>query len=162
MICWSAARFSCIVLDQLTKHWAIATLKGQPTSHWLGDVFRLGYTENPGAFLSLGASLPEPLRTLLLSGAVGVFLIICTGYLLRSRNLERFSALALSLVVGGGFSNLLDRIFRTQGRVVDFMNLGVGELRTGVFNVADLAIVAGVVMLALEIFDSKSVVNHPQ
>ena len=48
------------------------------------------------------------------------------------------------LVMGGGFGNLIDRIYN-QGRVVDFMNLGIGSLRTGVFNVADLAVTFGAI-----------------
>jgi signal peptidase II len=49
------------------------------------------------------------------------------------------------IIIGGGFSNLADRVFRGD-MVVDFMNVGIGRLRTGVFNVADLSIVVGVVV----------------
>jgi signal peptidase II len=51
-----------------------------------------------------------------------------------------------SLVIGGGASNLIDRLVR-DGRVVDFLRIGIGELRTGVFNVADAAIVLGLACL---------------
>jgi len=51
---------------------------------------------------------------------------------------------ALSLVVGGGIGNLIDRIFN-QCCVVDFMNLGIGSLQTGIFNVADVVITFGVI-----------------
>jgi signal peptidase II len=57
-------------------------------------------------------------------------------------------ALGLALVAGGGLGNLVDR-FRLRGYVIDFMNLGLGPVRTGVFNVADVAIVAGVILLVL-------------
>lgn len=54
----------------------------------------------------------------------------------------------MALFVAGGSSNLLDRL--TRGSVIDFMNVGLGPLRTGIFNVADMAIMlgAGLVMLA--------------
>jgi signal peptidase II len=55
---------------------------------------------------------------------------------------------ATSLLVAGGLGNLVDRITR-QGAVTDFLNIGVGQVRTGVFNVADLAIVLGVALLIL-------------
>ena len=51
-------------------------------------------------------------------------------------------------MISGGFSNLYDRI-TNHGGVVDFMNMGVGSLRTGIFNVADMAIMAGVLLLVI-------------
>jgi signal peptidase II len=54
------------------------------------------------------------------------------------------SVLGLALVVAGGVSNLADRVAR--GTVVDFLNVGVGSIRTGIFNVADMAIMAGIAL----------------
>ena len=63
--------------------------------------------------------------------------------------------ISLSLVVGGGFGNLADRIFN-EGRVIDFMNIGIGSLRTGVFNVADIALSFGIVwFLAVSFKDQR-------
>jgi len=62
------------------------------------------------------------------------------------RRLSGWPALGLALFVAGGLSNWMDRV--TQGRVVDFLNVGVGPLRTGVFNVADLAIMVGALVFA--------------
>ena len=70
---------------------------------------------------------------------------------------------AFSLVAAGGIGNLIDRIFR-QGRVVDFMNMGITvnqfPLRTGIFNVADVAIMAGLFLIIaiefLHLFSGKS------
>jgi signal peptidase II len=56
---------------------------------------------------------------------------------------------ALALVLGGGSSNLIDR-FVNDGYVVDFINLGAGPIRTGIFNVADVAITAGVLLLLVQ------------
>jgi signal peptidase II len=56
--------------------------------------------------------------------------------------------LGVALVAAGGASNLVDRI--TQGMVIDFMNVGIGPLRTGIFNVADMALMLGAGFLALE------------
>jgi signal peptidase II len=56
--------------------------------------------------------------------------------------------MAMALIASGGVGNLWDR-FARGGSVVDFLNLGVGPVRTGILNIADLAIVAGAVFLAL-------------
>jgi signal peptidase II len=117
---------------------------GAPTqSHFAGTV-QLEYAENTGAFLSLGSQLPDWARTTLLR--VGVALALATLVLIALK--YQWSGVALagaSLTFAGGVSNLLDRILR--GSVVDFMSIGVGSIRTGIFNVADVAIIVGGVLL---------------
>jgi len=76
----------------------------------------------------------------------GFLLVACVLVLLRDRR-PRLAPLGLALVFAGGASNLVDRIVR--GSAVDFLNVGVGPLRTGIFNVADVAITLGVVLLVL-------------
>ena len=134
-------------VDQLTKVWAIDNLKGQPGQSYLGDLIRIQYAENPGAFLSLGANLSHDSRFWLLSVTVGLFLLGCLGYLIWNRKLHPIATAGLTLIGGGGISNLIDRLFRAQGRVIDFMNMGIGSLRTGIFNVADMVILLGVALL---------------
>jgi signal peptidase II len=112
-------------------------------------MFRLHYAENTGAFLSLGASLPQPWRHLVFTVLVGLFLLALLAYLLCSRSLSGFQRVSLSFVCGGGLSNLIDRVVH-EGRVVDFLNLGIGSLRTGIFNVADMAITTGAILLVVE------------
>ncbi len=84
----------------------------------------------------------------LLTIGVGLILLIALLYLLKSRQLERLQIVALALLVGGGMSNWYDRLVN-DGRVVDFMVLGIGRLRTGVFNVADIAIMLGIGLMLL-------------
>lgn len=110
-----------------------------------GDMFRLQYSENRGAFLSLGSDLPEPLRKAIFTGLVAVILSGFLVYLLRSSAVNRLAVIAGGFMVGGGFGNLIDRIFN-DGAVVDFLNLGFGSVRTGIFNVADMAIMLGLVL----------------
>lgn len=142
----SAVTVGC---DQATKHIANLTLKSVPTRSFLWDVFRLTYAQNRGAFLSLGASLSEQARFWVLTVAVGALLVGLLVYALVGSQLGRAQLVGYSLIVGGGASNWVDRALH-QGTVVDFMNLGIGPLRTGVFNVADLAIMAGIALLFLE------------
>jgi signal peptidase II len=134
--------------DQATKQLAISHLRDEPAQSFLGGALRLVFAENPGAFLSLGGSLPPALRFGLLTIGVGLILLAGLIYLLRSQQLGRLHIVALALAVGGGASNWYDRLVN-NGRVVDFMVLGVGPVRTGVFNVADIAIMAGVALLIL-------------
>ena len=135
-----------IVLDQVSKWIAQGVLTRTHALSYLGGSVRLQYAENPGAFLSLGAALTESQRfwvfTIGVTGLLGVAV-----YYLFFRRLSRNHAIALSLMAGGGFSNLIDRISR--GSVIDFMNLGIGSLRTGIFNIADMAIIVGVVFFCL-------------
>ncbi|HSK81760.1 MAG TPA: signal peptidase II [Thermoanaerobaculia bacterium] len=139
---------SCVGCDQAVKAIARNTLElAAPISLFHGTV-RFEYVENPGAFLSLGAELPAQARFLFGVVLVGVALLCALVFLLRSRDLTPVQKLGLALLVGGGSGNLVDRLFN-DGAVVDFVSLGIGSLRTGIFNVADVAITAGFVLLCL-------------
>ena len=115
---------------------------------WWNDFFVLTYDINHGAFLGLGNNLPEGIRNIIFSGLVGVFLTGFTIYAVREKAMNNLQNFACGLVLSGGFSNLYDRI-TNNGGVVDFMNMGIGSLRTGIFNIADMAIMAGVVLLLI-------------
>jgi signal peptidase II len=105
---------------------------------------RLEYAENSGGFLSLGANLPPTVRTAIFKIVTGLLLVgsIIAAVKLR---LTGWPLVGLSLVWAGGASNWVDRI--TRGAVVDFLNVGFGALRTGIFNVADVAIMLGACIL---------------
>jgi signal peptidase II len=139
--------FSCVGCDQATKSLARQGLAHSGPITFLHGIFRLQYVENPGAFLSLGAGSSDTMRFWVFTLVVGFFLAGMIVYLLVSKN-SKAQMVSLSLVAGGGIGNLIDRIFN-GGRVIDFMNMGIGSLRTGVFNVADLAISFGVVWLCV-------------
>ena len=139
-----AATIGC---DRLTKHVAATTLAEAPSRSFLADTFRLEYVENTGAFLSLGADWPLAVRTAVFGVGNGLLLVALTVLAVRGR-WPRRAVLGVALFVGGGASNLVDRI--TYGMVIDFMNVGIGSVRTGIFNVADMAIMLGVGILVLE------------
>jgi signal peptidase II len=137
-----------IAIDQFTKYLATKYLFAHEQISWWNDFFVLTYSINHGAFLGLGNNLPEGIRDLIFSGLVGLFLIGFSVYALRDKTLNNLQNLACGLVLSGGFSNLYDRI-TNNGGVVDFMNMGIGGVRTGIFNVADMAIMAGVFLLVI-------------
>lgn len=134
--------FCCVSCDQATKRIASHNLPRQRTISLLNDILRLQYTENPGAFLSLGASAPENLRYVIFTVLVGIILLGLTLVLFKAKNANVPTTIALSLVLGGGIGNLIDRILN-DGRVIDFLNIGCGSIRTGIFNVADIAVTFG-------------------
>ena len=138
------ATISC---DRVTKHVAATTLAEEPGRSFLADTFRLEYAENTGAFLGLGADWPLGVRTAVLAVGNGLLLVALAVLAVRGR-WPRRALLGAALFIAGGASNLLDRI--AYGMVIDFMNVGVGSLRTGIFNVADIAIMLGAGILMLE------------
>jgi signal peptidase II len=69
-------------------------------------------------------------------------------WMFRKRDLSRGELLGASLMLAGGIGNLIDRVFR-DGTVIDFLHLGTAQIGTGIFNVADVAITAGVAVLAI-------------
>ena len=135
---------STIGLDQLTKAWARANLSNIPTSYF-GDTVRLQHSENSGAFLSMGADLDSGVRFYICTVAVAIFLGFMILFLLKKKELNQLTLVAWSLVIGGGVGNLIDRTYKAS--VTDFLNFGIATLRTGILNVADMVIVAGVILL---------------
>lgn len=132
-----------VVLDQLTKIAARVHLAPRPPVSLLGGTVLFAHSENVGAFLGLGARLPASIRFLAFGVLSVVLLVGVSVYTLTTHGLTRRDIAATALLVGGGVGNLIDRALR-GGRVTDFVTIGFGRLRTGVFNVADVAIVAGV------------------
>ncbi len=132
--------------DQATKRLAVERLRGAPPVSFLADTVRLQYAENTGAFLGLGKALSARQRFWAFTVATAALLAGLGIFLALHWDTHRLSFVALAMVLAGGVGNLLDRLFH-DGRVIDFLNLGIGPLRTGIFNVADVGITAGVVLL---------------
>ena len=127
--------------DRVSKHFAARELAGEPRQSFLADTVRLEYAENTGAFLSLGETWHPTIRTAVFTVGTGLVLCWMVAAAFRFR-LSGPALVGLAFYFAGGASNLVDRVMR--GSVIDFMNVGVGPLRTGIFNVADMAILFGV------------------
>jgi signal peptidase II len=117
--------------------------------------FLITRTENTGAFLSLGDSLENPWRFMLLTLMPAAVLLFGLVYVLMKTNLHKLTVLGIILVLAGGMGNLYDRW--VYGGVTDFMLIKFKWFQTGVFNVADMSIMAGVGILLVHSFlnDSK-------
>ena len=143
--------------DRVTKHLAQTWLEGTPVQHLLSDTVRLEYAENVGGFLSLGANWSPDFRTAVFCIGTALLLssLVITAIRFRRRTLYVVGA---ALATAGGASNLFDRIM--QHAVIDFLNVGLGDhLRTGIFNVADIAILLGTCIMMLSLSRSDTVIR---
>jgi signal peptidase II len=141
--------FASVGCDQATKALAQRHLSASPPLLFLNGIFRLQYAENPGAFLSFGAGFGESTQRWIFTGLVALILGGVLIFILReTRRSPLLILVALALFLSGGIGNLLDRVYN-HGRVIDFMNIGIGGVRTGIFNVADMALMSGMLIILL-------------
>lgn len=142
--------FTCIVFigcDRVTKQLAKQHLMFNDTRSYFHDTFRLEYAENTGAALSVGDSLPKAVSFWLLSMLPLAILGVLFIYVMRRLNeFSWLKLLSFALVIAGGLGNIIDRIVYDR-HVTDFMNMGIHNVRTGIFNVADVCISAGIIGL---------------
>ena len=138
---------SILACDQVTKKIATRQLAGRPRLSMIADSIRLEYAENRGGFLSVGTDLPDTVRRTIFNLGTAA-LLGCLGVWVGRRTIAGGWALGPALLWAGGAGNLVDRIAR--GSVIDFLNIGIGGLRTGIFNAADMAITAGLALVVVE------------
>lgn len=106
--------------------------------------------ENKGAFLSLGDSLPNIVRFILLSLFPLAVLGFGLGYLFMKNNIPKSTLLGFAFVIGGGIGNLYDRL--VHGSVTDFVHIDLVIFQTGIFNMADVSIMMGVAIVVIGSF----------
>ena len=133
--------------DRVTKHLAVTTLAGGPSYSFLADTVRLDYHENSGGFLSAGAGWPPETRRAVFQFA-NAFVLVVAIWMATIFHWSRLGRAGFVMFLAGAISNLVDRI--AFGSVVDFLNIGIGPIRTGIFNVADVAIMVGIAILLWE------------
>lgn len=133
-------------IDQWTKVLAVRHLPVEPWTYW-NDTFRLQLAYNTGAFLGMAGTWSESARFWLLTVLNGVFLVGLAGVLVWHWRMPLGRFIAGAGILAGGIGNMIDRV-TNAGKVTDFMNLGLGAVRTGIFNVADMAITGGALLLA--------------
>lgn len=114
----------------------------------IGEYLRLTYIYNPGA--AFGIHLGAYSRSIFLVLSLVALVALAAMYWLTPAQ-DRVRLTAISLICAGAVGNLVDRI-RSHRGVVDFLDVGVGELRWPVFNVADIAVTTGAVFLALSLW----------
>jgi signal peptidase II len=134
-----------VLADCTTKQVAAELLEPEHVPHnILGDVVRFTLAYNQGA--SFSVSLGEHTRWILTALAMGVLCVLMVQYWKAAAH-DRTLALALAFIVAGASGNLIDRLRSARG-VVDFIDIGFGDTRFWTFNVADVAVFCGAVLLA--------------
>jgi len=144
-----------IAIDQISKVIVRNTLTFREEVNVIGDYFQLIWVENKGAFLGMGSDMDPTLRLIFLLILPTLVLGYVIYYIIKTKELDKLSLIAFCCIAGGGIANVFDRI--AFGQVTDFffINLG-GVFKTGIFNIADLSVTIGMVMLLFSgVFNSK-------
>ena len=146
--------FLSIALDQISKIWVRNNFENYSEKSIIGDVFTLIKVENTGAFLGMGSELSEIPRILLLIILPVIVLISITLYTYIDKSLDKLSIIGFSLIIGGGIANIFDRI--VFGSVTDFLYINLGGIfKTGIFNIADLSVTTGMIIILISSFKKK-------
>jgi signal peptidase II len=141
---WTAS-VAVIALDVATKQLAMQYLRPEHVPHQVvGNVVRFTLAFNPGAAFSMSVGN----NSRYFFGALAVVALVILYRLFRlTKPGDWPRTLALGLAWGGAAGNLIDR-FRSARGVVDFIDIGVGDVRFWTFNVADSAVTVGALLLA--------------
>lgn len=131
--------------DQVSKELTRQRVEPQEYISLIGNHLILTNVENTGAMLGFGENFPPIAKRILFQGLPFLVLIILLHRMVTRPNPNRFLVLAFALVLGGGIGNLIDRIAHES--VTDFFQIRLGYLSTGIFNIADVAITTGILML---------------
>ena len=135
--------------DRATKELAKEHLMNKAPISYFHNTIRLEYVENTGAAMSLGDGLPKTASLWLFSIIPLLILSAVAIYAIKnSKQLSASRMMAMALIFSGGIGNIIDRLLYDR-HVADFMNVGINNFRTGIFNFADVCVTAGVVLFAI-------------
>ncbi|OMP31472.1 signal peptidase II [Mangrovimonas sp. DI 80] len=143
-----------IAVDQISKVIIRQSVDPREQISLIGDVFVMMNVENTGAFLGMGSDLNPTFKLIFLLLLPVLVLGYLIYYIFKTITLDRFSLVALCCIAGGGIANVYDRI--VYGSVTDFLHLDFGGmLKTGIFNIADVSVTTGMIMLLVANFFHK-------
>ncbi len=151
---------STIAADQISKILVRANIVGRtdmtPSERipLIGDAFVMMNVENTGAFLGMGSDLNPTLRIILLLILPILVLGFVLRHILKDKTIDNWSLFAFASVIGGGIANVYDRI--VYGSVTDFLFIDLGGVfKTGIFNLADMSVTTGMIILVIASFSKK-------
>jgi signal peptidase II len=135
-----------ILIDQVSKILVRANFEYGEIKELIGDKFIMQYVENKGAFLGMGSDMNETLRVIFLLILPTLVLGYLIYYIITNKILDTLSTIAFCCIAGGGIANVFDRFVRKS--VTDFFHLDFGGVfKTGIFNVADMSVTFGMILL---------------
>ena len=144
--------------DQISKGLVRRKISYNQTISFIDNHLTLTKVENTGAFLSVGSALPDFVKFILLSGIPLLALAFGIVYLFTRKHLTITSRLALSFAIGGGIGNIHDRIM--YGSVTDFLHIDFGIFQTGIFNMADVSIMVGMILFIIQSVKNRNVASR--
>ncbi|MEO5787581.1 signal peptidase II [Gelidibacter sp.] len=148
-----------IAIDQISKFIVRAEIAQNEIIQLVGDTFIMTKVENSGAFLGMGSDLSPTLKWILLLILPVIVLGGVVYYILTNKALDRLSLIAFCCIVGGGIANVFDRF--VYGSVTDFFHIDLGGVfRTGIFNVADMSVSFGMILLVIASFQQKKLAKQ--
>lgn len=142
--------------DQVSKEIVRNTVGHKAYIPLLKDYFIITNVENKGAMLGFGQHLSPILKIMFLQGLPIIVLLFLLYRILKKEFSNYGYIVAFSLVIGGGISNLIDRI--VYGSVTDFLQIRLSIFKTGIFNMADVSITIGIVLLLILTIKNRKVI----
>lgn len=138
-----------IILDQATKYLAKTRLMNEISIDLIQGYFSLTYVENRGAAFGIFRD-----KRFILIGLTSAIIIFMIYYLIKNKDMGKWLRISFVLIIGGAIGNLIDRI--ALGYVVDFFHFYIHDVFDyPVFNVADISVVCGTILLAINLLFSK-------
>ena len=143
-----------VLLDQLSKILIRNNVDQYSEVKLIGEYFILTNVENSGAFLGMGSDFSPFIKTIFLLILPVIILICIMVYVYRDKQIDKISLIGFCFIIGGGIGNIYDRIL--YGSVTDFLFIDLGGIfKTGIFNIADLSVTTGMILILLMSFRSK-------
>ena len=139
-----------IFFDQLSKFWIRNNIESYNEIELIGSFFILIRVENSGAFLGMGSELSYIPKLILLIIFPIIVLVAVSIYTYMDKKLDNLSLVGFSLIIGGGVANIFDRV--VYGSVTDFLYINLGFFKTGIFNIADLSVTTGIILILIASF----------
>ena len=140
---------SSILVDQLTKSWAVNVLKDGSSIKVIGNFLRFTYAENRGAAFSI----LQNQRWFFIVITI-VMLIVLAYIFFRTKNINKLSRLSIAMIAGGAIGNFIDRLM--LGYVIDFIDVRFGSFYNfPIFNIADSFVVCGTILMIFLILFNK-------
>jgi signal peptidase II len=143
--------FGC---DQISKEVVRKNISKYEVVNIIDQTLLLTHVENTGAMLGMGENLSPTLKLIFLQIIPLTVLIVLLFLLFRKTQMHTAVALAFASIIGGGLGNLIDRIIK--GKVTDFLQIKIGPLSTGIFNLADVSVTMGVIFILFYSLQTKN------
>lgn len=139
--------------DQVSKSLVRKNVSPKEYIQVVSDHLVLTNVENTGAMLGFGQNLSPMLKLIFLQALPVLVLVVLLVRILQKSNLNNWLVIAFAFVIGGGIGNLIDRIL--HGSVTDFFHIRLGAFQTGIFNMADVSVTTGVLLILFLSFRNR-------